>query len=551
MIPSLMTLLSAVFLAASFPPWNLAGCMTFALVPWLLALLKTSSRREAVLQGVLLSTSFSCLTFYWVAGTLHEFGMMSWPPALLLFLLFAPLNQPIFILGAIPLRECLLRLTSKDSKAPALSGLFLLVAAALLYSGVDTLFPKLFRDTLGHAFHDSSRIRQVADLGGASLLTFLVMASNLALAAFLRRVREREERSVWPAWAASRPSLLLAFVLWAAAWGYGYQREKQVLRWMQNPRHTFQAALIQGNIGDFEKVAAEKGVRGAARKILDTYFSLSDEALTLQPKPEVVIWPETAYPSTFRTPMTSDELLRDQQVEAWTRSRKVPILFGGYDHSSGLDYNALFFLHPEPKFGFPASQDLAVYRKNILLMFGEYLPGGSWFPFLKNLFPMVANFGRGVGPETIAIPIDSNRVVRTGPIICYEALFPSYILDAARKGSELILNITNDSWFGDTAEPELHLSLTRFRSIEARVPQLRGTNTGISALVLPDGSIARSTPTFRPGILNVTVPVLPPLGSLQVRWGDWFPGFSLLVGGLILFLELRRSRRNALLNDTH
>lgn len=542
MIPSFLTLLSALLLAASFPPWNWAGLVAFALVPWLLGLLKTRSRKEALIQGALLSTAFSCLTFYWVAGTLHEFGMMSWPPALLLFLLFAPLNQPIFIFGAIPLRAALLRLTSKNGGITRRHSLLLVAGVALVYAGADTIFPKLFRDTLGHAFHDSPQIRQVADLGGASLLTFLAVVSNLAVTGLLWRLREREERSIWPAWSASLPTLLLALALWVGAWGYGFQREKQVLLWMKNPRHTFQAALIQGNIGDFEKVAAKQGVRGAARKVLDTYFSLSDEALTLQPKPEVVIWPETAYPSTFRTPMTSDELLRDQQVEAWSRSKKVPILFGGYDHSAGLDYNALFFLYPEAQVGTSGAQDLAVYRKNILLMFGEYLPGASWLPFLKNIFPMVANFGRGVGPETIGIPIDSKRSVQAGPIICYEALFPSYVLEAARKGSELILNITNDSWFGDSAEPELHFSLTRFRSIEARVPQLRGTNTGISALVLPDGSIARSTPTFRPGILNVTVPVLPPLGSLQVRWGDWFPGFSLLVGGLLLFRELRRTQ---------
>ena len=101
--------------------------------------------------------------------------------------------------------------------------------------------------------------------------------------------------------------------------------------------------------------------------------------------------------------------------------------------------------------------------------------------------------GRGVGPEVLELPVASPQVskIRASPVICYEALFANYVIAAARKGSQLIMNVTNDSWFGSWGEPQLHLSLSRFRTIETRVPMLRGTNTGISALVLPDDAEAR------------------------------------------------------------
>jgi apolipoprotein N-acyltransferase len=135
--------------------------------------------------------------------------------------------------------------------------------------------------------------------------------------------------------------------------------------------------------------------------------------------------------------------------------------------------------------------------------------------------------------------------ILTNPIICYEALFSNYVLDAARKGSQLITNITNDSWFGSFGEPQLHLALTTFRSIESRLPQVRATNTGISAYISATGELVQQTQIGVPEIMQVQVPITPPIFSLVKLWGDWFGMFSFAMGALILGRRWLRSREKA------
>jgi apolipoprotein N-acyltransferase len=260
---------------------------------------------------------------------------------------------------------------------------------------------------------------------------------------------------------------------------------------------------------------------------MDTYLSMSNQALALTPRPQVVIWPETSYPSTFRTPQTAEERARDQRVEDWVKLTHTPLLFGGYDHEEGKDFNALFAL---------SETSFQTYRKNVLLPFGEYIPGMESVRWVREQFPQVGYFGRGKGPDVLALAAEGGVPIRFSPIICYEALFSNYILAAARQGSQFILNVTNDSWFGRWGEPHLHLALSVFRSIEARLPQIRSTNTGISALILPTGELLHQGPLFEPKIMTYPVPLNEPIWSLVKVWGDWFgpAAFFLALGFLLL-----------------
>jgi apolipoprotein N-acyltransferase len=518
--PDWLTFLSGVLIVFSFPPWNLWPLIWICLVPWFIALKRAPSLKDAALQGVWLSYLVSLGGFHWVAFVLKEFGGLPWTVSVFGLQLFCFFGQPQFVAFAI------LFWTFGQKKRdlhPVLGSLLF----AFAYTGIDWFSPKLFMDTLGHSFYLARHLRQLADLGGPPLLTFLIFLTNDTL------------WGAWENWSRTRKlrfSAQLAFALSVIllGWIYGFVRYKQVTEAVSQSQRGFQVAAIQANIGDFDKIASESGVRGAALKVVQTFTELSDKAMQMQPRPDFVIWPETSYPSTFRNPHSSTELQLDQYVEEYARKIGVPLLFGGYDHQGTHDFNAFFFLSPDGK--------LQVYRKNILLLFGEYIPGAESIQLIRESFPQVGNFGRGPGPQAIPIQTPAG-VIHAGPIICYEALFTNYIAEAAQKGSQFLINITNDSWFGTWGEPQLHLALTTFRSVETHLPMVRATNTGISTLISADGEITHPTEIGVADIMNLRVPITDPIPTLIKLWGDWFGPFSLgtgFMGILALWLQSRK-----------
>lgn len=528
--PDLNTFLSALLLAAAAPYWGQSWLAPVLLIPWLFALSSCRTRKRAVILGVQFGFFFTVLGFHWVADVLGRFGHLPTPVAWALFLLYAIGAQSVYAFCAPVIHDLLLRRRMPPVMFVALT--------ASAYTALDWALPKLFKDTLGHIFHDSQILIQAADIGGAHLLTWVIVASNAALFLAIRAVRDRSEPSIWPSLAWARGGLVLAAAGFLAVMAYGVLRSAQLTRHMAGPHPRVPIAMIQGNIGDFEKIMAESGIRGGARRVLSTMFELSEEALRLTPRPKVLIWPETAYPSTFRTPDNPDEQQRDQMIEEFAKKSGVSLLFGGYDRAFNRDFNAFFFLNPKG--------GLQIYQKSILLLFGEYIPGFDEIDWLRDNFPQVGNFGRGVGPSLLTVDSGDPKTgsFKVGPIICYEALFPNYILDAARKGGQAIFNITNDSWFGTTGEPELHLALTRFRSVEARLPQVRTTNTGISALILPDGSMPVSSAKGQAQIIPIELPLIPPLPTLMRAWGDWigYLAWALFIGlGLVARSRYARS----------
>ncbi len=510
--PDWLTFLSAVLIVASFPPWNLWPLLWVCLVPWFVVLKKSKTPREATLQGIWLGFFMTLGVSYWVGYVLQEFGNLPWLLSFIGLLIYCPfghLQFPLFAWIFKKLEACELRPHENKIKS-----LFFALTLAFTYTGVDWLIPKLFMDTLGHALYLATYFRQVADLGGAGLLTFILFFFNYSVWMAFQELKEKRQVKL-------SPLLGIAVLICAMGWTYGFYRSHQVREAIAHAPRGIQGAAIQGNIGDFDKIAAERGVTGAANKVMDTFTRLTTEALHMHPRPDFIVWPETSYPSTFRTPHSLTEARLDQTLEDFSRSLDIPLLFGGYDHANGKDFNAFFFLASDGR--------LQTYRKNILLLFGEYIPGADSLRILKDAFPQVGNFGRGIGPEVLNITTThpATGTVSIGPIICYEALFPNYIIEAARNGSELIMNITNDSWFGSWGEPQLHLALSTFRSIETHLPMLRTTNTGISALILPDGEITHPTELGVQKILNVYIPLIAPIPTLIKAWGDWFNSFCL------------------------
>jgi apolipoprotein N-acyltransferase len=213
-------------------------------------------------------------------------------------------------------------------------------------------------------------------------------------------------------------------------------------------------------------------------------------------------------------------------VERWG----VPLIAGAYAPPEGppyADHNAAFLLEPVP--GSPLR--VSVYHKNILLAFGEYFPGGEYFPQVYEWAPQVSQFKHGTDQRIFTLQ-DGTRL---GATICYEDISPSFFRKVANQKVHAIVNLTNDSWFGPTSEPYQHAALSVFRAIETRTPLIRVTNTGISFAVDRSGRMSQTTPVYKEGILVLDVPLgATPQTTLYLRFGEWF--LALLTLGLVSLL---------------
>jgi apolipoprotein N-acyltransferase len=167
------------------------------------------------------------------------------------------------------------------------------------------------------------------------------------------------------------------------------------------------------------------------------------------------------------------------------------------------------------------------YDKIHLVPFGEYVPLQRFFPFVHRLVPAAGDFAAGDKVTPLRIP-----GMPAGVLICYEVIFPELARMQVEKGSRVLLNLTNDAWFGRTSAPHQHLSMSVFRAVENRRPLVRAANTGISAFISPIGEITQRSELFTEALLTREVTMGEPSLSFYTRYGD-LPALILLLAGLI------------------
>jgi apolipoprotein N-acyltransferase len=178
------------------------------------------------------------------------------------------------------------------------------------------------------------------------------------------------------------------------------------------------------------------------------------------------------------------------------------------------------------------------YHKTLLLAFGEYLPGGDLFPGLRALVPEIGDFGRGPGPTVL----DAGGI-KLGAQICYEGLFDWFTRRLANQGAQVIVNLTNDSWYGAWQQPTQHLTMTLARAVEVRRPLVRSTNTGISAAILASGEILEQSPTNADWhhVYEIPYAAAPPATAFMT-WGFWaVPVLLVLALVLLAAVPARRT----------
>jgi apolipoprotein N-acyltransferase len=304
----------------------------------------------------------------------------------------------------------------------------------------------------------------------------------------------------------------VATVLVALTAGYGFWRIGDITSRLEPiPRHT--VALIQGNID--QSIKWEPSFQNETVRI---YRDLSLQAA--KERPRLIVWPETATPFMFQ----NRDGLREAVIDV-AKSTGAYLLFGSpsYTRRDGeLRFqNSAFVLSP-------AGETIGKYDKVHLVPYGEYVPLRPLFPFIEKLAVGVGDFLAGPGFEPVAAGGE-----RVGVLICYEGIFPEIGRAWGRSNASLLVNITNDAWFGMTSAPFQHLSMTVFRAVENRLYVVRAANTGVSAIIDATGRITAQTDLFERTFLTGPVP-MHRSGSFYTQYGDLFIFFC-MIALLVIF----------------
>jgi apolipoprotein N-acyltransferase len=262
------------------------------------------------------------------------------------------------------------------------------------------------------------------------------------------------------------------------------------------------SVVIQGNIDQSVKWDPK-----FQAQTLDTYLQLTLSASDF--KPDLIVWPETATPFYFQ-----DDAELSPRVISLARETGSGLLFGSpaYMQTGGSVkyYNRAYLVST-------GIRPLQYYDKMHLVPFGEYVPLKNFLWFVDRLVPAAGDFTPGdeINPM-------KHGNVSFGPLICFEAIFPELARAHAEKGAQVLINLTNDAWFGKTSAPHQHLAMAVFRTVENRMPMIRAANTGFSGFIGQQGKIIEKSNLFCEETLATELQVPESPLTFYARFGDLF-----------------------------
>jgi apolipoprotein N-acyltransferase len=490
----LLVLLSAALQILSFPLPGLYVLSWISVAPLLVAIVHARDPETLQLdesrkwlparpwQGFLLGYACGVLwylgTCYWVYDTMHQYGGLSAPVGLLVLLLFA-LYLGLYH-GLFGLLFSLLLRRDSGNRLALLSAPFLWVAIELTRTRVSG-FPW---DLMGITQVDNIPLTRIATVAGVYGLSFEILLVNVAFAATFLVPRNRRQTLMITSVAAA---LLL-----------------QAGRWFTLPPVFADrtAVLLQQSLPEGGNDAwTDDQIQSALRD-----FS----ALSLEPHPgtpqhaDLIVWPES--PAPFQT---NDVAVR-QPISELARKANTWLVIGsiGVDNPQTI-FNSASVISPSGDW-------TARYSKIHLVPFGEYVPFASVFSFAGGLTQAVGNFTRG----TLHAPLQTGNQ-RLGIFICYESIFPNEVRQLVADGAEVLVNISNDGWYGDSGAWAQHLNQARMRAIENNRWLLRDTNTGLTASIDPYGRIVARLDRHTRAALAAPF-ALTKVTTFYSRHGDWF-----------------------------
>ncbi|MDY0189397.1 MAG: apolipoprotein N-acyltransferase [Desulfuromonas sp.] len=497
----LAALASGLLFALAFPHAELAWLAWLALVP-LFSVMQRQPWRSGFAAGVV----FYAIVLYWLNNVMTTFGNLPLALSVVLYLLLAVYLAVYW--GASCWCAC--RISCRLQLPLAL--VLPVVWVAFEYGRTYMLsgFPW---GNIAYSQTPYPLLIQSADLAGVYVMVFLLILVNYVMAQLWQALRQH---TVLP-WRL----VVVAAALFIANYAYGHWRMDAVA----SSRHKqgLDVALVQGNV--------EQSLKWQPQHVgatLDNYAQLSAKVSAA----DLLIWPESATPFFFQ-----DGGYKAKRVLAVARENQSMLLFGspayqrqGEGAQRRYGYlNSAYLISAQGK-------TLGRSDKVHLVPFGEYVPLANLLSFVHRLAEGVGDFVAG---SKSLLPVAGHEV---GVLVCYEAIFPEIARDQVQRGAQLLVNITNDSWFGDSAAPWQHLAMTCWRAVENRVWIARCANSGVSAFIDPTGQVISQSHLFKRQTLSAKV-YFADGTSLYTRTGDIVP----LLFSLVVIAWLWQSRKRQVL----
>ena len=480
---------AGVLLVLSLPKPDLYPLAWIALVPLLIGIAKTTTVKETVIAAYVAGVVFFAGTCYWITETMTVYGGLSVPVAVGVAALFALTFALYFVLFAAGLHLAIMEFGPAGSLFAAPLWVTVEWTRSILFSG----FPWMLS---GYALVPYAGILQIASWTGIYGLSFLAALVNSLIAfAFL-------ERRIIPAASAA----LIVLIAWfLPVLGRTPSGDRVPVR------------LVQTNIP-----LDQPWKKPESDRLLDELGVLSTRDTA---KPKLVVWPETP------APFYLNDVEFRSRMQNITRGLGAYLLVGYVDAKGPEPTNSAALLSP-------AGEQLSRYDKMHLVPFGEYVPFKRFLFFAESLTKEVGEFAPGA--EYTISPMDGHSI---STAICYESIFPDLVRRFVKNGSELLVVITDDGWFGRSSAPYQHLRMGVVRAVENRRWMVRTANTGISAIVDPYGKIEAETPLGERMILD---------GNVQFRtdrtfyteYGDVF-AYANVLAVAVLVLSAKRKRDSA------
>ncbi|CAN2040128.1 Apolipoprotein N-acyltransferase [Candidatus Magnetomoraceae bacterium gMMP-15] len=506
-----MAVLTGLLMTVSFPKAEISYAAWFAIMPLLFAL-RNLSIKSSFKLGFIAGLVHYLTLLYWLVHAMQVYGYL--PLALsvcLLFLLCAYMGLYVAVFCALIKWIC---------KKPA-ACLFIpvfWVALEYIKSLSQFGFPWEF---LGYSQYKHINIIQIADILGVYGLSALIGLANVAFLFLVIFIT----KNTWNGKKITKKLVsgtILALLAFSGFFGFYGEWRIQKLDKSLAETNFLNTAVVQGNI--------DQGLKWDAAFRLSTTIKYMNMSINIKDKqPDLVVLPETALPFYFNYDNKLTNLVKNG-----ARESRAAFFVGSpsyYNHNNEKKfYNSAYLINKE---GLIHGR----YDKVHLVPYGEYVPFKKWLPFLDKIVQSVGDFSAGKKGNILKW-----KDHPLGGQICFEIIFPELSRSMVKNGATMIVNITNDAWYGRSSAPYQHFSMAVFRAVENKRAVARAANTGISGFIDPAGRIISVTEIFKDAVLTQRLPLMHEK-TFYTCYGDIFAVVCLIITGCLIIWRLIKSNK--------